>query len=287
VVTLAEAKSIANYVNVATGRGAVIASTTALVNMNTVFFAPRLVLSRFQLLTGQPLRAASSLRVRSLIAKEYAKFLGGLGVMYALGQLAGAETEIDPRSSDFGKIKFGNTRIDVLTGISQVSTFSGRLISGQIKGLRSGKVSQLAGKEARKFGNKDLFDVLSTFFRSKLSPVVGGVIDVRTGTDVVGAQVTAESAVANLLTPLVIQDIFEAMKEQGIPATTALSLLAVLGFGMQTFDPKKRRRDDPRGFFSLERVKEKVGFEKKKPTLTTNPFGKVTAQQSQLTPNPF
>ena len=282
VVTLNEAKAIANYVNVATGRGSVTASTTALVNMNTVFFAPRLVLSRFQLLTGQPLRAASSPRVRALIVKEYGKFLAGIGTMYALGQLAGADIEVDPRSSDFGKIRFGNTRIDVLTGISQASTFLARLASGQIKGLKSGKVSKLTGPEARKFGNKDLFDVLATFFRTKLSPAVGTAIDVKVGTDVVGNQVTLESATANLLTPLVIQDIFEAMKEQGVPATIALSLLAILGFGMQTFNVNKRRREDRRGFFSIDRLKQKVGLGPK-----VAPASEKAPVESNLQPNPF
>ena len=292
VVTLAESKSIANYVNVATGRGSVTASTTALVNMNTVFFAPRLVLSRFQLLTGQPLRAASSPRVRALIVKEYAKFMTGLGVMYAIGQLAGGEVEVDLRSSDFSKIRFGNTRIDVLTGIAQVSTFTARLASGQIKGLKSGKVTDLTGSEARKFGNKDLFDVLSTFFRSKLSPVVSTAIDVKVETDIIGDQVTLESATANLLTPLVLQDILEAMKEQGVPQTVALSLLAILGFGLQTFDVRKRRREDRRGFFSADRLKQKGRAALRAVGLADDPNPAppptpATSEKSNLKPNPF
>ena len=297
-VTLSEAKAVANYVNVATGRGATTRSTTALVNMNTVFFAPRLVLSRFQLLTAQPLRATSSPRVRRLIVQEYGKFLAGIGVMYALGQLAGGEVETDPRSSDFGKIKFGNTRVDVLTGISQASVFTartggtavdllsgGRTQVGGIKGLKSERISPLTGKDARKFGNKDLFDVLSTFFRTKFSPAVGTGVDILTGTDVVNNQVTAESSAANFLTPLVIQDIFEVMKEQGVPATVALSLLAILGFGMQTFDVTKRRREDRRGFFSAQRLQEKASklFEGKAKAVVPP----STSKESALTPNPF
>jgi len=114
---------------------------------------------------------------------------------------------------------------------------------------------------------------------------VGTPIDVKVGTDVIDKQVTAESAVTNLLTPLVVKDIFEAMKEQGMPATVALSMLAILGFGMQTFDPKKRRRDDRRGFFSVERLKEKVGLGTDRPTLTANPF--TSKKESELTQNPF
>lgn len=286
VVTLPEAKAIANFVNVATGRGAVTASTTALVNMNTVFFAPRLVLSRFQLLTGQPLRASSSPRVARLIAGEYGRFLAGLGTVYALGQLAGGEIENDPRSSDFGKLKFGNTRVDPLTGLAQVSTFSARVGTQQTKGLKSGEIRSLTGKEASKFGARNLFDVISTFFRTKLSPGVGAAIDIGTGTDVVGDQATAEATFVNLLTPLAMRDIYEAMQEQGVPGVVALSLLAIFGMGVQSFDVTKRRRRDRRGFFSAERLKEKVGLGKNTP-VGVNPFLSKTPRRSNLTANPF
>src|SRR5690606_18698368 len=97
-----------------------------------VFFAPRLVASRFQLVLGQPFYGGTA-RTRKLIAQEYAKFLTGIGLVYLLSGLMGAELEFDPRSSDFGKIKVGNTRIDPLAGISQVTVLLYRLGSGQIK----------------------------------------------------------------------------------------------------------------------------------------------------------
>src|SRR3972149_11707521 len=85
--------------------------------MNSVFFAPRSCSSRFQLLVGQPALRGTA-RTRIMVAKEYGRFLGGLAVFYVLGTAAGGGIETDPRSTDFGEIKFGNTRLDPMSGFS-------------------------------------------------------------------------------------------------------------------------------------------------------------------------
>ena len=116
-VTDAESQAIANYINVATGRGPLGGFDQAGEALASVFFAPRYVTSRFALLAGQPFYGGNA-RTRKLIAKEYARYLMGISVVYFLAYLGGGEPDDDPTSSDFGKIKFGNTRIDPLSGLS-------------------------------------------------------------------------------------------------------------------------------------------------------------------------
>lgn len=229
--TAAEAAAIANYINVATGRGGTW--NQAAVGLNTVFFSPRLVASRFQLLAGSPLYRGTS-RTRKLIAKEYGKFLIGTGIIYAIGQLAGADIEFDTRSSDFGKLKFGNTRLDPLAGLSQVTVLLGRLGAGETKTL-SGEIRPIRGDVP--FGASDSADVIARFLRTKLSPSFGQTIDALTGTDVVGQPVTAGSIAQNLLVPMSFDDIREAVEEQGVPKGVALSLLSLFGMSMKTIDP--------------------------------------------------
>ena len=235
-----ELNAIANYVNVATGRGNMGMKENALVGLNTVFFAPRYVASRFQLLAGQPLYRGTA-NTRIMIAKEYARFLTGLGVVYTLGLSAGGTVETDPRSSDFGKIKFGNTRIDPLAGLSQTTVLIGRLLSGETKTAK-GRIVPIRGDKIP-YGSGNSADVMARFLRSKLSPVVGTGVDIAAGKDVVGQRVTAETLPEKLLMPLTINDIYEAMKEQGVPATPAMAILAIFGMGLQTYDPQKRNQD--------------------------------------------
>lgn len=234
-VTPAEASAIANFVNVATGRGKVGLQENAATGLSTIFFAPRYVASRFQLIAGQPLYRGSA-RTRKLVASEYARFLTGVGVVYGLVQLAGGEVETDPRSSDFGKARFGNTRIDPMAGLLQPTVLLSRLASGETKRL-SGDVVPIRGSEVP-FGGDDAADVTARFLRTKLSPVVGTAVNIASGSDVTGKEVTAESAAENLLVPLALQDIYKTMVEQGVPKGTAMAILSIFGMGLQTYDQR-------------------------------------------------
>lgn len=232
--TDAEMKAIADYINTATGRGKLGGKTMeqAAPLLNTIFFAPRYVASRFQLLAGAPILGGTA-RTRKLVAKEYAKFLGGLGVVYLLGALAGGEIEKDPASSDFGKIRFGNTRLDPLAGLSQAAVAAYRVIFGETKNLK-GKTVALDGKGP--FGQTRL-DVATRFARSKMSPVAGTFANVLQGRDMMGEPVTAGGALKNLIVPIGFEGIVDAMEEQGVARGTALAILSIFGMGVNTYNP--------------------------------------------------
>lgn len=242
--------AIANLINVGTGRGSIQGMEAGLTLANRVFFAPRWVISRFQLLTGQPLwgrkgRAADR-QTKLLIAKEYSRYLMAIGAVYGLWHMAGGEpVETDPRSSDFGKFKVGDTRIDPLSGLQQSTVFLAKTITGEKKQLK-GRIVPLHGDTLR-FGQDDYADELFTFLRTKLAPIPASYIDIRTGTDVVHKPVTVlpeemtvegvlKSEVAQLLTPITFHEIYKAMRDQGIPEGTIISLLAIFGAGVQTYD---------------------------------------------------
>lgn len=246
-VSLPEAKILSNFINVATGRGTIGLTENAAVGLNTVFFAPRYVASRFQMLLGQPLYHGiftgkvpfeATGRARAMVAGEYGRILIGAAVVYGLGRLAGADIELDPRSSDFGKLKFGNTRIDPMAGVLQVSVLLSRLASGKTKSL-SGKVTPIRGKVP--FGGSNAADVLARFARTKLAPVPGTVVDVVSGKDVVGNPVTPASVAQRLFVPLSLGDIYETMREQGVPKGTAISVLSIFGESVQNYEPRAKR----------------------------------------------
>lgn len=194
--------------------------------------------SRFQLLAGQPLYRGSA-RTRTAIAKEYARALIGLGVVYGLGQLAGATIEEDPRSSDFGKLRFGDTRVDPLMGLSQATVLEAKVISGKRK-TAAGRIYPIRGKVP--FGQQDTSDVVKQFLRSKLSPVVGGALDIATGKNVVGEKVTPSTVVSRLAVPLAFNDILDVMEENGIARGTAIQILSLFGMGVQNYEATRRPR---------------------------------------------
>jgi hypothetical protein len=237
--TDAELKVLGNVINVGTGRGNLGKAAGDAQTLATIFWAPRLFISRFQLLFGQPFYHGTA-RTRKLIAGEYARFLIGMGVFYSLAKLMGAEIEINPKSSDFGKIKFGDTRIDPMAGLSQTTVFVWRMATGEKK-TAEGRIMPIRG-EKQPFGST-AWDVTTTFLRSKLSPLIGTAVDVATGETVVGEKVTPVSAVTRNLIPLAFSDIADVMAEQGVPKGTIMTLLSIFGFGVQAYD-NQRREDE-------------------------------------------
>lgn len=247
--TAEEAKAIANFVNVATGRGSLGAANSWGTGLNTIFFAPRYVISRFQILAGQPFYGGNA-RTRKLIAKEYAKYLAGVGIVTSLlaaflgddeerGSILGFRVplEMDPRSSDFLKVRMGNTRLDPFSGLLQVTTLIERMRTAETKN-NAGEIIPLSG-DTVKYGGSSTTDVLVRFLRSKLSPAVGSALDRREGKNVVGDTVGTKEVIQRGLVPISFGEILETMQEQGVPRGTALSLLSMFGIGLQTYEPRE------------------------------------------------
>lgn len=238
--TLEESKAIANYINVATGRGKVGFKENTLVGLNSILFAPRYVASRFQILAGQPLYHGS-VRTRVAIAKEYGRFLCGAATVYMLGKLAAGEIETDSRSSDFGKIKLGNTRLDPLGGLSQTTVLVSRLGVGETK-TSKGEILPIRGDNVP-FGKGDSADIIARFLRTKLAPIPGIGVDALSGKDVVGQKLSPGAIPEKLLMPLSFNDIYTTMKEEGLPVGIALGTLSLFGMGLQNYTPGKQTEE--------------------------------------------
>ena len=254
----AELEAIANYVNVATGRGNLPGKMqTAATTLATFFFSPRLVASRFQYLLapfttglakGFKEGSAGSMRVRKAVALEYAKHALALSAFYGLAQLGGGKVEKDPRDSDFGKVQWGHTRVDPLSGLAQVATLVSRLVTGQTS--TNGKTKDIRGDKV-KFGGRDAALLLWDFSRSKVAPVPGAVVDTLSGTNVLHQKVKplelnnrfpyVGGTVGNLAIPLSLRDVGDVLHEQGVPRGMVIELLNLLGMGVQNYDERKRR----------------------------------------------
>lgn len=260
-MTQAEMEIWANYINVMSGRGKLsvgnISLEPAALALNRAFFSARYVASRFQLLTGQPLwtsskRGERSGRIAKQIAKEYARLGFGIAAIMALGMAVGADIEDDPRSADFLKLRFGKRRLDVMMGTSQVIQFLARIITGTTK-TGKGKVVPLrpvgvffydgeffSANAATKYGQQNVESVLTRFLRSKLSPQMGMAMNLITGKTYSGEEITALNTLTQIMYPITYGDIYDVMKEDGVPLNVALSVLAVLGMGLQMYDANKK-----------------------------------------------
>ena len=226
----------AKFVNHATGRGSLEElQPGALTAMNALFFSPRFQVSRVQVV-GDLVSPKTSLLARKVIARDLAEFYTtGMGIM-AMAKMAGAEVETDPRSSDFGKIKVGDTRYNYWGAFQPMASLAGRIYSGEIKSTGTGKIKK---KERISLG---IDNTVVQFLRTKLSPAAGRGFDVLIGETFLGepveptAKFLGKTAFESLV-PLFIQDSVDAWRFQGADAQLPISAgLAFTGIGVQTWE---------------------------------------------------
>lgn len=164
-------------------------------------------------------------------------YIGFGATMLLLGAAAGADIEDDPRSSDFGKMKFGDTRIDVWAGFQQLVRFFAQLITGERKGP-SGRIQKLNGKS---FPRETRGDLILRFLRSKLAPTPGTAVNLLEGTDMNGDPVTIQGEAIKNVMPLYIQDV-QKLHDRETPTGIMAAIAAFFGIGVQTYDDKKKKK---------------------------------------------
>jgi len=232
-----DAAILGDFVNNATGRGTLGKMENAAVTLNKVFFAPKFLSSRLQFMSGKGFVHNGNKRTRWLLGREYARTILGFAVLYGLASLFhdkdDAPVELDPRSTNFAKIRYGNTRIDPLAGAAQLMVFGSRIASGQTKNTDD-KIVDIRGKNVP-FGGTSALDLTGKFLRSKLAPVAGMAVNAISGTDYSGKPVTVKSQLQGMM-PMVLGDVLSVAKEQGVSKGTALAILSLFGESMQTYD---------------------------------------------------
>lgn len=222
---------IASLVNDMSGRGDLpksIRSIQAL--LNAFFFSPRLIMSRVNLLVPAKYIAAPT-----YIRKEYLKTMlsYGTGVMTILGlaKLAGAEVGLDPRSADFGKIKIGNTRIDVSGGFQQYLRMAAQMITDKYVSSSTGKIVTLGE------GYKPLTrrDILGRMIEAKESPLFSFLTTLMKGQTPAGEDINVLKELGKRFVPIMAMDIYELTQDD--PHLLPLAMLDLFGVGLQTYAP--------------------------------------------------
>ncbi len=234
MVSAKELEAIANFVNVATGRGNIGAAEKYAEELSTVFFAPKLTASRVQFLAGQPLYGGS-LRTRLILSGEYGRYLAGLGTLYGLAVLSGAKVSWDMKSNDYGVIRYAENRINPLSGLGKHAIFAGRLISGQFVGA-SGKAESIYDDKGR--NNWD--DITGRYIRSTLAPLYGTAYTLAKGRGIDGKPYNISDVPYDLV-PLSARDVYEQYRDNPVGMATAMSLISLHGGGIDTREKKVPR----------------------------------------------
>ena len=228
--TQGELKAWANWVNVATGRGDLGKAAGAANALSLVIFSPRFAASRIQT-PFMVFKNWKEPRVRKEIAKDYATVATIGGLVLALAAFAGFEVGLDPRSPDFGKIKIGNTRIDIWGGVQQPIRLITRI--GMAVTDRVGLTGKDLTKSEKDF---DPVEAIGRFAAFKLAPSVTVTRELLTGKTMVGEEVSPTESMANSVLPLMFNDVADAYKSGGAGTAALSGGLSFLGVGVGTYE---------------------------------------------------
>ena len=167
-------KDWAKFCNSATGRGNMNAELA--VSLGPIFFSPRLIKARLEVLGLSP---AYYLRMnpaaRAMALKTMGRFMASTSLIIGMAALYynyfddddETSVDLDPRSTDFAKIKLGNTRLDITGGMAVYHRTIAQFWSGQKKSPITGRIEDLN----QGFGKTTRKDVAEKFFTNKLSPL--------------------------------------------------------------------------------------------------------------------
>lgn len=247
----ADLKVIANFVNVSTGRGDIKKYASVINAASTVFFSPRWWISRLQWLSGQPMwhgarwtdGKGASTEVRKMIAMEMGKQLMAQAAIigFATAALAAAfgapgdDEEWDfywnPASPNFGKIRVGNTMIDMTAGLGQHLSYFFRVTTG----IQDGRWEADEVNKGRLTGS---------YLRGKLAPIPSVIGDYIAGTSMSREKFGSAEWYRGKVTPLMIQDVLEASEKEGMPMAPVISALMFFGVGARSFDERTTERRD-------------------------------------------
>jgi len=237
-------KGMGQLINWASGRGSMGFLQGAAPAMNAFLFSPRLIFARLEL----PFKLFSRNKyIRQEAWRMFIPFMGGGASILALAKTTGvADIELDPRSSDFGKMRVGDTRLDVWAGFAQYARFLSQLVSSERKVVTTGQTQELNRK-----------DILYQFMESKTSPIVGLILDLLAGRTYVGEELTVEAEtivrqIKDRLMPLAWQDMMDAIANDQATGG-ALATAGFLGVGVTSYPP--RNSPSPGTLWLLSKMK--------------------------------
>ncbi len=283
VIPQVQLEKLTQLANFGSGRGPMPGPKELTEWMSVMFYAPRLVMSRFVLplqgirniqksytkegIKGLPqitkgmsdaealgiLQASGQLRRESarLLVQGFGAWMGVAALVETGGRInekrTGKKTfgvELDFRSNDVGKLRFGSTRIDPSGGMQPMFRMLIQLMTQQGKTTGTGSIVK-----------KESFEVIGRFLRSKFSPSASLTFDLAApeaiggGTTFIGEDtISEENGIGNLIwerfAPLYLQDIVEAMHVEGIMMGGVVSAPGLVGFGITSFKTSRDIAND-------------------------------------------
>jgi len=239
-----ELESLGRLANSQTGRGEVRGQGKKPGLLNNLFWSPRNLRAYVDILTVHAFDRNISLFARKQAALNLLRYVSGAAMILSLAKWIDDDSVTwDTKSSDFGKIRVGNTRFSVGGGMAILVILASRLINRKFTSSTTGVTKSIDTDKYGTLGGKDL---IFNFVENKLSPAAGlalSLIDQKTWD---GDRLTIPQMVDDALTPLIIQNVFETGSAEDSANVLAALIAETMGVNVQTYSNKKKQKTNKR-----------------------------------------
>ncbi len=222
-ITMEEARQWARYTNVMSSRGFLLKGERAADVIGAPFYSLRNLAAQIEhpFYIFHPNKAIQSIAIR-----HWVQYAGLTAAILETAKLAGYEVETDPTSSDFGKIKLGNRRFDMLGGYGPLVRMIIRTREGNYKAATGKKIPTTGSKE---FGQ---------FLRFKASPIIGSVWNSIERKDAVGQPYDIKhwTNIMDDWAPMFATNIYDTWRLEGFDKTKWVAPYVFYGGRLQTYD---------------------------------------------------
>lgn len=200
-------------------------------------FSQRLLKAEANNLTLHLFDKTATTAVKIQSAKTLAKAVAGVAaVMATANAIKPGTVELDPRSSNAGKIKIGDTRFDIEGGYGSMITLGARIaaaISGNaaIKSSSTGVLSSLGSG----IGQTSYGELIGDFLQGRGSPVEQIISDLANGQTYAGTKPTPGSEIGSLVTPIPVSTYQQLTNDPNSANTLAVMIAQQLGLMSNTY----------------------------------------------------
>lgn len=259
-----QAQPIGYVVSGMTGRGRLGKGEVLAKEANVLLFSIKFAKSNLDTLTAHIFD--SEVRNNPVARKAAATNLLAItatmgGLMTLAEMLSPGSVDLDPRSSNFGKIKVFGTPVDISGGMGSLVTLASRLVptvhNGELGFWYKDKNGGFKNLFDAKYGQANALDIFEGWWEGKLSPVAGIVRDIWKGETFGGEKVSVASLLANQQ-PILKQNYEDLLKDPDNSNIVGSLILDALGFGVSPKRPTNWQNSTSK---TLLQFKEKVGEE--------------------------
>ena len=220
-------------VNSMTGRGALPVGEEYQAIANKAFFSIKFLKANLDTLMS-PLALLKD--PTSFAKQQAAKNL--LSIVSVVGSILGIakaldpdSVSFDPRSTNFGKIKIGDTRFDITGGMSSIITLVSRIATQASTSSVTGKVTKLG----EGYGAPTGMDVFWNFVNNKFSPIASVISDLVQQETFEGDKPTILSTAKGLTVPIIMQELASSSQNEKSANLMLILISEALGVSANTY----------------------------------------------------